>query len=983
MRILPELLLLLLIIFSPDLKAQQKTTVTKDKKTQPKTAAGKNNTEQSEYKDLIEQIKKADYATQCARNAVKAFADSAFLPQLLFQLSEWEIQREKLYFQLAMMKYDHQMELFDNGKIKQEPIEPKLTHEKTLEINRQILEKYPRVEFINQVLYRTGMCLYDIGNKDSAKTIFQKLVIQYPDSSYLAEVLFHLGECYFEEGDYEQAIHYYSQILKDWQSQFYPMALYKIGWCHYRLNNYSDAISTFYYLLNDIKLMEDINSEKLGMSQVQLKNEIMEYITISFSDFGGAAALFNFINQMGGSSYTPFLLHKLGNVYLKRDFYEDALKSFNLILSKFPYYQKLPEIFLSFLECFEKNGNKNKTHKLHDQLVAYCGPTSKWAQLHRSDEDKALYDSTLKEIDFKIATPLLCSADSLFANKNYAAGIEKYRYFLNLFPGDKRSDHAAYCLAECYYNLANYKKAANAYKAVVLAYPKSELREDAAYNHIVCYDNLLSQAHISLADSNVSLRKCKELKNLVKACYSYLKWVPRAEKEPEIKLKLAEIFFRQKLYKPAEKFARSALVSIIKYNRGVEQRTNALSLLAQLSFKQQKFKNTEMFTSMLIKENPDSLELVEKSKKMLASTSFKIGEKLKSRGKNALAARKFEQAALKSPDPHIAEASLFEAAIQYEAAKQFNRAAIRFEDFYKKHPQSEHAKEAMYRAALLRDKLRQYQLSARDYKMLHALTPNTPEGSTALFNAGLAYEKAKDWFSMAETFKNYTAQYPNDNENILEAIFKIAYAYEQKDMIPRANMEYQRLINKYNQLVAAGEYADDYFAAQATFRLAEMKHDQFKTIKLVPPFQVNLKRKQNAFNELIKSYVSVAKFNIADWTTAAFYQLGLAYEEFSQDILDSPAPPDLKGTDLDAYWASINDQWVVPLQKEALKYYQTNEKLAAENNLKNEWIDKTKARILFLNKKLTVQSSVISANDQVKTTSATVTPADEPVQKKL
>ena len=95
------------------------------------------------------------------------------------------------------------------------------------------------------------------------------------------------------------------------------MALYKIAWCHYRLNQFSEAISTFYYLLNDIKLLEDVDSELFGKSQVQLKNEIMEYITISFSDFGGAASLYDFSERMGGSSYTPYLLHKPSAFFLR------------------------------------------------------------------------------------------------------------------------------------------------------------------------------------------------------------------------------------------------------------------------------------------------------------------------------------------------------------------------------------------------------------------------------------------------------------------------------------------------------------------------------------------------------------------------------------------------------------------------------------------------------------------------------------------
>jgi TolA-binding protein len=947
--------------------------------------AGCSSTEKSDrdyYEHLLAEIKKVEYATQCAKNAATAFADSAFLPELLFQWSEWEVQREKLYFELAMTKYDAQLKLFEEKKLAEEPVEPVLTYQKTLAINHQILDKFPTVPFLNKVLYRTGMCLFEIGQKDSARQIFHTIISQYPDSVYLAEVLFRLGECYFDEGNYQEAANYYQQIMKAWQSPFFAMALYKLAWCHYLTNNFADAISAFYYLLNDIKVMEKIDPELLGKSQAQLKDEIMEYIALGFSDFGGAQTLFNFANETGGSNYTPFLLHKMSNIYLKRDFYDDAVAACKLLIEKFSYYQKLPEAFLVLFSAYEKMGDMNSAFKMHDLIVEYCGPRSKWAQLYKTPEDQKLFDSTLTKIDFQIAAPLINTADSLFATKEYDDAAKKYSQFLKLFAKDKRADHAQYCLAECYYNLNNFRAAADNYQQVVLKFPQSELREDAAYNHIVCYDQLLLQAHISLDDSSLSLKKT-ELKNLVLACHNFLKWLPNSSKEPEIRLKLAEIFYRTRSLALGEKYARAALVSIIKHNRGQEHRANALNLLSQISFKQGKYKNTEVFANLLIKEHPDSTELVEKSRRMLASSTFKIGEQLKSKGKTELAATKFEEAAIKATDPEIAEASLFEAAAQYEQAGQQQRAAINFENFCKKYPQSKRIKEAIYRAALLREKLEQYQLAARNYLELNRIAADTPEGASALFTAGLAYEKAKDWFSMAETFKRYVATYSSKSENLLEAMFKIAYAYEQKGMIPQANAQYQAMLHRHEELKAAGEFADDYFASQAAFRLAEVKHEQFTKIKLNPPLQVNLKKKQTAFNDLLKAYVAVAKFNIADWSTAAFYRLGLAYEEFSQDILSSPAPPNLKGDDLQTYWASINQQWVVPLQLEALKYYQTNDKLATEHSLNNDWIAKTRARITFLSKKLNADSNVISPTDQVKEAATTVETKAPPTRQKL
>jgi len=924
------------------------------------------NSEKERIRTLVQETKKVDQATQLARNAVRAFSDSLFLPELLFQLSEWEVRKEKLHFELAMIKFDRELELFDNKKLTVEPTEPVLDYQNTLEINRRIVTEFPQVPYIGKVLYRTGICLYEMGRKDSSRQIFENLITNYPDSTYLAEIIFRLGECYFDEQRFDIAIKTYQQILQSWDSPYFAMSLYKIAWCHYQMENYSDAISTFYYLLNDIHLLESVDTDLLGKTQVQLKDEAIEYIAISFSDFGGATALLTFITEMNGSAYTPDLMHKLGDIYLRRDFYEDAELALNHVTKNYPLYFKLPYVYHSLFTCSEKSRDVDSSYKIRSAFVDACCPKSQWALTNNQKENNDAFNTLLTDIDFKLATPLLCTSDSLFAAEKFAAAEKKYNQFITTFPKDERLDHAFFFLSECLYHRNDYPNAAENYQHLVATFPKSELREDAGYNYLVCYDKLFQAWHDSASTAGtVDLKHSAALKDFIQASYSFLKWFPESEKGPEVKLKLAEIFSKMENYASAEKLAMSALSTILKQKKGLQHKSNALNMLALFAFKQEKYEEAERWSMILIKQHPDSLELVEKSKVMLASSTFKIGEKLKSQGDVQKAAFKFERASVEATDPNIAEASLFEAALQFEKANQTRRAAMNFESFFNKYPNSEHCHEAMYRAAVLREKEGQFFLAAKNFITLHEKLTDPKEAAGALYNAGLAFEKTSDWTATADIFNRYLRKYPDDSDRALEAMFKVAYAYEKKNLNQKALIGYQNILSRYNQLLADGEFADDVIAAQSAFRQGEIKRTSFESIELKPPFQQNLKRKQQAFNDVLKCYVDVTKFNIAEWTTAAFYQLGLSYEKFCHDILKSPTPPNLNKEELKTYWATIQQQWVLPLETEAMKYYQTNQKLASENNVKNEWVDKTQARMSFLAKKL-AQGNAISPDDQVK-----------------
>ena len=911
---------------------------------------------------LLKEIKRTDAAAYCARKAVEAFPDSSFLPALLFNLSEWELRSDKLHYNLDMEKYDVKMRFFEKDSAKfPEPEEPMLNYQETLKLNQRILNEFSGVAFLDKVKYRTGICLYEIGERDSAKILFLELAEEHPDSFYTPEVIFRIGECYFDEGEFEKALETYNQILEIWDSPFFAMTLYKRAWCYYRLNDLPQAISTFFYLLNDIKLLESLDSEILGKSQVELRDEAYEYIAISFTDFGGESMALNFIKNVGGAEYSPYILDKMAKVYFERDFCEEAISVNKNILKIAPLYENNPQVHYNLFKCYEKLGETENTLKIRNAIVRKNGPNSAWAKKNSSDEAREKVIEIIESIDFVIATPYLNRADSIFSVENYEKAVQVYKKFLKTFSKDKRADHAAYFLAESLYELGNYKASALAYQHVTKKFPESEMAEDAAFNRIICYSNLLTDnanaKPIAMAwKQSGKLYKIqlesKNQKKVVLACKDFINWFPKSEKSIEVKLKLVDTFMRLEQYKLSEKLLMGVLVAIRKNKRGPQFYAKALNLMAQACFKQESFRKAEKWYALLIKEYPDSTELVERSKTMLASASFKVGEALKENGNAGIAALKFERAAAEAVDVKVAEAALFEAAVQFEKAAKFRRAAINFEGFCRKYPDSDKYDEALYRSATLREKLFQWYLAAKNYQALYKRDPNSAKGASALFNAGISYENAKDWTSMAQIFSEFTNKFPNEVDKLLEARFKIGYAYEQSRKIPQATQIYKQIVDNYNRLLAQGEFADDFVAAQAQFRMGEIKHKEFSAIKLKPPFQQNLKRKQLAFNKMIEQCVQVAKYNVADWTTAAFYSIGYGYEEFCQDILNSSAPPDLTKEQLNEYWDMIHQKWVLPLQGEALKYYKTNLKLAVENNMENDWTKKTKDRALFLAKKL-------------------------------
>ncbi len=930
-------------------------------------------TTSAQLSTLLAELKDVELATDAAQRAVESFADSTFLPQLLFQLSEWELRREKLKYNIDLEKYDVYFRRFERDSMKYpEPEEPRLTYQTVLHLNRRLIDEFPDLPFLDKIKYRMGVCLFEIGKRDSAKLVFIGLVNDHPDSSYIPELLFRIGECNFDGDQFHEALRYYNQIIdRHPDTSFFGLALYKRAWCYYRLNDYSEALSTFFYLLSDIKLIESIDCELLGKSQTELVNETVEYIAISFSDYGGTSEFLDFVNSMGNFDYTHRVLQKMAEIYYQRNFYEEAITADEKILELFPLIESAPQAQFNLFECFEKMGDYNKAFMIRTLFMKLYGPGSRWAQINETKARREQIDSLLQSIDFIIATPYLSRADSLFKAEKFTLSTEVYKNFLKTYLKDERSPHAAYYLAESFYALADLKNAAIAYRYVATGFPDSDLAEDAAYNRVVCYDQLMSQAADNEGDTLIWRQNnrmylirldSESQKKFILACRDFMKWYPGSIKNFELKLKLADIFIRQEQNTLAENILNPVLLAIIKHRQGVQYFIKALEMMGYVKFKQGEYFDAEKYYTYLIKQNPDSTQLVEKSKTMLASTSFKIAEQLKIQGDNFQAAARFEKTAAESREAQVAEAALFEAAIQYETAGKIERAAINFEKFCTKFPNSQNIEQALYHAATDREKLSQWYFAAKNYLALYHRNPNSAQGASALFAAGIMYENTKDWNQVVGIFNEYLKTFLGEENQLWEAMFKTGYAHEQMGHILKAYGFYQQIIDKHQMLVQKGAVADDYIAAQTRFRMGEMRHMEFVKIELKPPFEKNLKLKQNAFNEMLKQLVEVARYNVAEWTTAAFYRIGNVYEEFCQDILKSPSPPNLSKEELKNYWYVIRQDWILPLQAEALKYYQTNEKLALENKVDNEWVRKTRDRARFLKGELTASQRLREDN---------------------
>ena len=91
---------------------------------------------------------------------------------------------------------------------------------------------------------------------------------------------------------------------------------------------------------------------------------------------------------------------------------------------------------------------------------------------------------------------------------------------------------------------------------------------------------------------------------------------------------------------------------------------------------------------------------------------------------------------------------------------------------------------------------------------------------------------------------------------------------------------------------------------------------------------------------------------VAEWTTAALYQIGHTYEAFAKSLRDSPPPSEIKTEDQKADYQAQIDEFVVPIEERSLDAYENGWKKAIELGIYNQWTAKMRDALGRLNSEL-------------------------------
>lgn len=783
---------------------------------------------------------------------------------------------------------------------------------------KKFLEKYPRYERRDQVMYQISRSYEELGDVEESMRIINQLVKEYPNSRYIDEFQFRRGEYYFTRKQYMDAEDAYKAIIDmGVGSSYYELALYKFGWALYKQDLYQEALHQFIALLDyKVSIGYDFEQPKEGALAERRVEDIYRVVSLTFSNLGGANAVKEYFDTNGKRAYEVNIYSNLGEYYFDKRRYSDAAVSYKAFVILNPYHKVSPHFDMRVNEIYKAGGFPRLVIDSYKEIFADYGMKSEYWKhfdVNAYPEVLGYVKASLKE--------LANHYHALYQDKrlekdregNFQEAMKWYREFLASFPKDQESPAINYQLADLLLENKRYDLAAVEYEHIAYDYPAYEKAAAAGYAAVYARRESLSVASESDRE--------RVQRDIIGSSWKFADTFPRYEKAAAVMVAAVDDIYGLKEYNFAVASGRKLLANFPNADPSIRSSTlitigHSLFDLAQYADAEEAYQGALQLTP---EKDPARAAVAE----FLAASIYKQGEQANMLADYQAAAGHFLRVAQFAQTSKICPAADYDGATALMKLKEWDRAAEVLRSFQSNYSGHQLQPEASKKLALIYKETGKLSLAAAEYERVETGLQDVDVRREALLLAADMYAQAKEPDKVLQVYQRYVNQFPKPVGIAMEKRNEIAAAL-------KARKDTAGYINELKQMVeadaSAGAERSDrtrYLAATSALTLTEPLFEKFAEIKLVQPFDQNLRRKSAAMKTAKEAFESLLSYEAGDVTSAVTYYLAEMYYSFSRALLESERPDDLSGLEKEQYELSIEEQ-AYPFEEKTIQTHEKN-----------------------------------------------------------
>lgn len=464
----------------------------------------------------------------------------------------------------------------------------------------------------------------------------------------------------------------------------------------------------------------------------------------------------------------------------------------------------------------------------------------------------------------------------------------------------------------------------------------------------------------------------------------YVELYPEDPDLPEILFRQGQLYYDRGIFDPAVRLFGQLLERFPNSPYSVTAGERILE-----SFRQaEDFQNIETWARRL-KDSPAfaTEESQRRLDQLIVYAVFSTGEQLAERGEHADAAEAYLRAAREFPQDERAPAAYFNAGSEYQASGNLGGAASAYDQLIQAHPGSEVGAQGAWAGANMYESIAQFSDAARFYESYGESFPDAERNADALYNATLLRVTSGDYDAAVRNGTRFLERYPR-HESAEQVTFLIGRAHAGAENWDQAAQVYRRFIrssrNAARQVEANTRLAEVlteagntrgatraladavrlarrrrnqlspeglYYGAQARFRQAEAILAEYESISIagdMAGLRRRLERKSELLRDAAEAFADVVQFGVAEWITAALFQIGRSYELYAEGLRNAPTPEGLSEEEEQAYFDQLQG-FVIPIEERALEAYEGGYQRALELRIYNSWTARLREGLTRLN----------------------------------
>jgi TolA-binding protein len=928
------------------------------------------------------------------------------MPEALMRLGElkWEVEREV---------FVQRFETWEKKPQDQRGPAPEPNYAVARDLFARVLRDYPWYPEYDLALYADGFMATEQGKSDEALERFTRILKEYPQSRFVPDAHMARAEHFFtNKYDYQGALAEYEEVLKYKQSDLYGLALFKSAWCLWRLNRSDEAVVRFVEVFKISDRTAAANGKKLSGAQQkqldELQGEALKYLVEVFTqdEKNTANDMYKFLVKINGDKFAGRIVKALAETFYDQAHHERGIEAYELVIKLDPTSREAGDWAMQIAAGYEALEDYKGLRSSYERLIAGYTQGGTWA---RTQADSGLIEAQTKKVEEQIRKSALAIHAKAQRDKTsrveFDAAASTYEVYLSRFKDQREAYDMMYNLADIQFQrLEKNSEAASNYLASARAMPEDiaakepgkTLRHDALYNALSALERVrVVEIEARKKKPNEAFTETETDRKFAEALELYAQLYPEDPALSRLFFRQGRLYYDNGVYDPAVRIFGSLLE---KFPRS-EEALPAGQLILESFNKSKNYDNIETWARRL-KAAPafQSAESQQKLETLIVQAAFKQGEAKSEAGDHAGAAKAYLRAARDFPkDARAAQAcvnaalsakkagdlatlkeaaqlatskdyrdraespqSAWIAASTFQSMGLFSDAADMHESIAnladREHPnflKFEHSKDAAYNAVLLRTTVGEHDKAIQNGNKFVSTYGGTSEADEVYFYMGRAHVNAGRNKEAAELFRRFIPRTRSADKRA-QAFVQLAMV-ETKQGNPKGADEALRaavLLGKRSgrDLGPDGKYA----AARARYMEGERVLARFDEIQIqgdVKQLAQRLRQKAELLKGAATIFLDTVSMGVAEWSTAALFQIGRTYESFAKALHDAPPPPGLSDADKEAYQQQIDD-FVVPIEERALDAYENGWKKAVELGIYNQWTAKMREALGRLNSEL-------------------------------